>query len=251
MTEKSSTVGKWTEEATEQLLSQVSQESPISAATVEATADAMGRTVRSVASKLRKLGLEVASLAKSATPKFSAEQTAQLKEFVSANSGAYTYKTLAEAFLNGTFSAKEIQGKVLALDLTSHIKPSEKIEVASKYTEAEEAQFIALANGGAFIEDIAQALGKEVASVRGKALSLSTKKLIAKIPAQRTSTAKEALDPVAELGDRLATLTVSEIAAAVDKTPRGIKTLLTRRGLDCADYKGSVKKEKADAKATA
>jgi hypothetical protein len=44
-------------------------------------------------------------------------------------------------------------------------------------------------------------------------------------------------------------MTVAEIAAAADKTERGIKTLLTRRGIDCADYKGKAKKEKAEAKA--
>ena len=46
-------------------------------------------------------------------------------------------------------------------------------------------------------------------------------------------------------------MTVDDIAKAVDKTSRGIKTLLTRRGIDCADHKGKAKKEKAEAKATA
>lgn len=30
--------------------------------------------------------------------------------------------------------------------------------------------------------------------------------------------------------------TVEEIATAFDKTVRGVKTVLTRRGLSCADY---------------
>jgi hypothetical protein len=46
-------------------------------------------------------------------------------------------------------------------------------------------------------------------------------------------------------------MTVAEIAKAVDKTERGLRTLLTRRGIDCVDYKGKAKKEKAEAKSAA
>jgi hypothetical protein len=46
-------------------------------------------------------------------------------------------------------------------------------------------------------------------------------------------------------------MTVAEIAAAVDKTERGLRTLLTRRGINVADYKGFDKKAKAEAKAAA
>lgn len=52
------------------------------------------------------------------------------------------------------------------------------------------------------------------------------------------------------LGDAIATMTVADIAKAVDKTGR-VATLLTRRGLDVAGYKGSVKKDKAEAKRAA
>jgi hypothetical protein len=43
-------------------------------------------------------------------------------------------------------------------------------------------------------------------------------------------------------------MSVAEIAAATDKTERGIKTLLTRRGLTVADYDGAAKKAKAESK---
>jgi hypothetical protein len=46
-------------------------------------------------------------------------------------------------------------------------------------------------------------------------------------------------------------MSVEDIAKAVDKTPRGIKTLLTRRGITVADYDGAAKKAKAEAKAAA
>jgi len=131
------------------------------------------------------------------------------------------------------------------------VKPAEKMEVARTYTEAEEAKFVAMAEAGSFIEDIATALNKTVASVRGKALSLTRKGQISKIPAQRESHAKADVDPVAALGDKIATMTVAEIAAAVNKTERGLRTLLTRRGINVADYKGADKKAKAEAKAAA
>jgi len=122
-----------------------------------------------------------------------------LADFVVNNAGSLTYKEIAESFAGGKFSAKQIQGKLLALELTGSVKPAEKVEVARTYTEAEEAKFIAMADAGSFIEDIATALNKTVASVRGKALSLTRKGQIAKIPAQRVSHAKETVDPVTAL----------------------------------------------------
>jgi predicted transcriptional regulator len=248
MTEKT-TAKNWTDESVATLLAVVGTESPVSVANVEAAAAALGKTTRSIASKLRQLDREVTSMAKEKVSAFSAEQSADLKAFVVANAGRYTYKEIAEMFGEGQFNAKQIQGKLLALELTGSVKAAEKIEAARSYTEAEEAQFISMANAGSFIEDIADALGKTVASVRGKALSLTRSTQIAEIPKQKASHAKESVDQVAALGDAIATMTVAEIAKAVDKTERGLKTLLTRRGIDCADYKGKAKKEKAEAKA--
>ena len=72
-----------------------------------------------------------------------------------------------------------------------------------------------------------------------------------KIPAQKESHAKESVDAVSALGNAIATMTVAEIAAKVDKTERGLRTLLTRRGIKVADYDGAAKKAKAEAKAAA
>jgi hypothetical protein len=249
MTEKATK--KWSDEAVAQLMSIVGSESPVSVDAVERAAEALGVTTRSVASKLRQLDVEVASLAKEKTSTFSDDESADLAEFVEANEGNLTYKQIAEHFADGKFSAKQIQGKLLALEMTGMVKPAEKVEVARTYTETEEAKFIKMAESGSFIEDIAQALGKSVASVRGKALSLTRKGQIAKIPAQRESHAKETVDPVTALGDKIHSMTVAEIAAAVDKTERGLRTLLTRRGIKVADYDGAAKKAKAEAKAAA
>jgi transposase len=248
MTEKAK---KWNDETVSQLLSIVGDESPVSVATVEEAAETLGFTTRSVAAKLRQLDHDVASMAKEKTTAFTEQETDDLADFVENNAGRFTYKEIAEQFANGKFTAKQIQGKLLALELTAAVKPAEKVEIARTYSDAEEAVFIKMAEQGKYIEDIAQALGKTVASVRGKALSLTRKGQIAKIPAQRESHAKDQVDPIVALGDRIATMTVAEIAAAVDKTERGLRTLLTRRGINVADYKGADKKAKAEAKAAA
>jgi len=248
MTEKAK---KWNDDAVANLLRIVGDESPVSVATVEEAAETLGFTTRSIAAKLRQLDHEVASMAKEKTTAFTDDETDELADFVENNVGRYTYKEIAEKFASGKFTAKQIQGKLLALELTGAVKPAEKVEIARTYTEAEEVKFIQMAERGAFIEDIASALNKTVASVRGKALSLTRKGQIAKIPAQRESHAKDQVDPIVALGDRIGTMTVAEIAKAVDKTERGLRTLLTRRGINVADYKGADKKAKAEAKAAA
>lgn len=239
---------KWSDEAVATLLKIAGNESPVSVARVEQAASTLDVSVRSVASKLRQLDREVASMAKEKVSAFSAEQSAALSNFVVANAGMLTYKEIADQFPGG-FSAKQIQGKLLALELTGSVKPAEKVEVARTYSDAEEATFIKMANAGKFIEEIAVALNKTIPSVRGKALSLTRKGQIDKIPAQKDSHAKNVVDAVTALGSAIATMTVAEIAKAVDKTDRGIKTLLTRRGVTVADYDGAAKKAKAEAKA--
>jgi hypothetical protein len=248
MTEKTK---KWSDDAVAQLTNMVGNQSPVNVDTVEHAAETLGFTTRSVASKLRQMDFEVASMAKEKVSAFTADQGAQLSNFVQSNSGTFTYKEIAEQFAGGEFSAKQIQGKLLALELTGSVKPAEKVEVARTYSDAEEATFIQMAESGSFIEDIATRLNKSVASVRGKALSLTRKGQIAKIPAQRVSHAKETIDPVTALGSAIASMTVTDIAKAVDKTERGLRTLLTRRGIKVADYDGAAKKAKAEAKAAA
>jgi predicted transcriptional regulator len=249
MTEK--TTKNWSDEAVDQLMTIVGSESPVSVEAVERAAEQLGKTTRSIASKLRQLDREVASLAKEKTSAFTADEGADLADFVNANAGNLTYKEIAENFADGKFSAKQIQGKLLALELTGAVKPAEKVEVARTYTEAEEATFVRMADAGSYIEEIAAKLNKTVASVRGKALSLTRKGQIAKIPAQKESHAKESVDQVTALGNAIHTMTVAEIAAKVDKTERGLRTLLTRRGIKVADYDGAAKKAKAEAKAAA
>lgn len=223
----------------------------MSPAKVEQAAGELGFTARSVASKLRQLDREVASMAKEKTSAFSDAETEKLKEYVTRKNGSLTYKEIAEKFAEGKFTAKQIQGKLLALEMTGMVKPAEKVEAARTYSETEEAKFVDMVSKGKYIEDIATALNKSIASVRGKALSLTRNGQIDKIPAQRESHAQNTVDPVSALGDKIVTMTVAEIAQAADKTERGIKTLLTRRGITVADYDGAAKKAKAEAKTAA
>ncbi len=246
----SDTNKKWNDEVVGKLKALVGGESPVSAATVAAAAVALDVSERSVASKLRTLDYTVESMAKEKVATFTPEQGAALAAFVNANANALTYKEIAEQFAGG-FSAKQVQGKLLALELTSLVKPTEKVEVARTYTEAEEATFVSMAKAGKFIEEIAVTLGKEIPSVRGKALSLHRAGLIDQIPKQKESHAKDVVDAVSALGAAINSMTVAAIAAAVDKTERGVRTLLTRRGIKVADYDGAAKKAKSEAKAVA
>lgn len=242
------TTAKWTDERTQELQAIVGDETPVTTSTVESAAQTLETTTRSVAAKLRKLGYEVASMAKAHTSAFSPEEAEALKVFVSRSANQFTYAEIAQNFADGKFTAKQVQGKILSLELTGLVKPAEKTEVARTYTEQEEAAFVQLVAAGKFVEEIAEKLGKSINSVRGKALSLLKSGNIEKIPAMKESHAKEKEDVLEALGD-VANMTIAQIAEATGKTERGIKTTLTRRGIDCADYKGAEKKAKAAAKA--
>jgi transposase len=242
---------KWSDENVAALTLAGQSENPVTAATVAKLAEDLKVSARSVASKLRQLDIPVASLAVAKVPSFTAEEGADLKAFVENNFGAFTYKDIAEQFNGGQFNAKQVQGKILALELTAGVKATEKVEAVRTYSDAEEETFISMVKAGAFIEDIAAKLNKSIASIRGKGLSLTRQDKIAAIPAQKESHAKDSTDAVDALGDKVATMTVAEIAAATEKTERGIKTLLTRRGINVADYKGADKAAKNAGKVAA
>lgn len=182
---------------------------------------------RSVTAKLRKLGYDVPKKP-GAAPVFSAEETEALAEFLQDNSGNMTAEEIAAEFEGGKFTARQINGKALSLEMTQHVKPAEKKVTPRTYTEAEEAQITDMVEAGKFLEDIADAMGRPVNSVRGKLLSMGLK------APQRDKKATKS-DPYEGIEDML-DKTVEEIAQNFDKTVRGVKTVLTRRGLSCADY---------------
>ena len=235
---------KWTDERTQQLVDFVGDSSPISQAMVSDAADDLETSTRSVSSKLRKMGYDVELASSVSNRTFSEDQEATLSNFVTDNSGQYTYADIASSFEDGFFSAKSIQGKILSMELTSHVKPAEKPESVRTYSPEEENTFTTMVNDGAFVEEIAEALGKSVNSIRGKALSLLRSGDIGAIPKQKETKGSSKADPLAEVSD-LGDMTVEAIADEIGKTVRGVKTMLTRRGLTCADYDGAARKEKA------
>lgn len=237
------TTPKWTEERTAQLVDAIGDESPVSRSTVAEVADELGTSTRSISSKLRKLGYEV-ELASAAPRAFSDEVTEELRHFVTQNTGEYTYADIAEKFPGG-YTAKAIQGKILSMELTGHVKEAPKVEHAKSYTPEEEALVLKLIRGGKYVEEIADAVGKSVQSVRGKALSLQRAGEIDAMPKQR-DVKGPAADPLDAIGD-VSALSVAQIAEQIGKTERGVKTMLTRRGLKASDYDGAAKKEKAAA----
>ncbi|HCD68185.1 MAG TPA: hypothetical protein DEQ56_06875 [Bacteroidetes bacterium] len=236
---------KWTDERTAQLTDFVGGESPVSQGTVASAAESLETSTRSISSKLRKMGYEVELASASATRAFSDAQEDTLAAFVSDNSGEYTYAEIANHFEDGAFSAKSIQGKILSMEMTDHVKPAPKVEAVRTYSPSEEATFVSMVQDGAFVEAIADALDRTVNSVRGKALSLLRSGDIDAIPRQETTKGASKEDPLA--GIAVDGMTVDAIAESIGKTARGVKTMLTRRGLTAADYDGAAKKEKASA----
>ena len=101
-----------------------------------------------------------------------------------------------------------------------------------------------MVRNGEFVEAIAAAMGRSVNSVRGKALSLLRAGEIDAIPRQETTKSATKEDPLAGL-DNVGGMTVEAIAEAIGKTARGVKTMLTRRGISAADYDGAAKSAKA------
>ena len=182
---------------------------------------------RSVTAKLRKLGYDVPKKP-GAAPVFSADETDELASFLESNSGNLTAEEISQQFAGGKFTARQINGKALSLEMTGHVKPAEKKVTPRTYSEEEESKISDMVEGGSYLEEIADAMGRSVNSIRGKLLSMGLK------APQRDKKDSKA-DPYAGIEDML-DQTVEEIAEAFDKTVRGVKTVLTRRGLACADY---------------
>lgn len=242
-------MSKWTKELEDKIIDVVGEdtEAEVSLHTVADLAEAFDFSDRSVAAKLRNMGYSVEKVNNSRSKTFSDEQEAQLIDFVEKNKGLYTYAEIAAHLFGDEISGRQVQGKLLSLELTDCVKPAEHVEVPKKFTEAEEDKFVKLAEAGAFLEDIADAIGKEINTIRGKALSLLRAGKISVIPKQRDVKVAESVDPLADI-EGLEAMSVADIAELIGKSERGVKTMLTRRGITVADYNGEKKRAKQDAK---
>ena len=185
---------------------------------------------RSVTAKLRKLGFDVPKKPGAAAV-FSPEETEALGAYLTDNEGAFTAEEIATHFSAAwgrDITARQVNGKALSMEMTGAIKPAEKKVTPRSYTEQEEATIESMVEAGKFLEEIAEAVGKPVNSVRGKLLSMGLK-------AEQRDKKATKTDAYAGIEDML-DKTVEEIAEAFGKTPRGVKTVLTRRGLACKDH---------------
>ena len=245
MTTSTNKPKSWNEAREAQLVDAVEGVDVVTQDQLKAIAADLETTPRSVGSKLRKMGYEVEK-ATGAKSSWTAEEQDQLVDFLNANDGVYTYSEVADAVLGGKFNAKQVQGKILSLELTAQVKPTPKVEVARTYSDAEEAKIVELVEGGATIEGLAEAMGRPVNGVRGKCLSLLKEERISAIPKQEFSSAQAKTD-IFE-GIDVASMSLAELAEATSKTERGIKATLTRRALTCADYDGAARAAKLEAK---
>ena len=236
---------KWTEDRVQSLVGLVGTDTSteVPASLQVTAAEKLGVSIRSIASKLRNLDYAVASTAKTAVAKYTPEQEEELRAFVESNEGQFTYAEIASNVLNGVKNAKEIQGKLLSMELFDKVKATPKVEVAKKYSDEEEGTFISLMKSGAFLEEIADVMSRPLNSVRGKALSLTRADDSLVMPKQKESHANVKADPLAALTG-IAEMTVAEIATSIEKTERGVKTMLTRRGITVKDYDGAKRQAK-------
>lgn len=247
----------WNENTTETLKTKVealgaavvSQDQVAQLAEEMATETGKEVTARSIGSKLRKMGFEVQKASETAKSAWSDEAATELVEFLNNHPNQYTYTEIAAAVCGGKFSAKQVQGKILSEELTTLVKPTEKVTTPRTYSPEEEAKFIEMVNADAYVEDIASAFNREVKQIRGKALSLMREGRISAIPKQRELAAKERSDVLEGLD--VANMTVKEIAEKAGTTERGVRSMLSRRGVKAADYDGAAKREKLDAKKAA
>ena len=243
-----STIPKWDDQREATLLEVVGTARPVTVAAVEAAAEKLETSTRSVSSKLRKMGHDVVSLAKDHVKSYSDAEEAELTKFLTSNSGKFTYAELADKVLKAApRSAKQLQGKILSMELFSHVKATPVVERVKTYTDAEEVKLLAMLKKDMFIEDIAKEMGKEENSIRGKVLSMSRTDDTIKIPTKKNYKSKDTVDPIEALGD-ISEMTVEEIGKAIDKTPRGVKTMLTHRSLTCKNHDGAKRAAKIEEK---
>lgn len=202
---------------------------------IQALESETGFPRRSITAKLRSLDFSVPT--KKEEPVFSKEETEALRSFLETNNGNLTAAEVASQFMGGKFTDRQIRGKALALELTDNLKKTPPKEKVKSYSADEEALITKLTGEGKFLEEIAAALNKPLNSVRGKLLSMDLKAPQKNKKAPAVGGSYPGLEEIA--GD----MTVAELVAhynegneGAPKTERGVKTALSRRGVDAKDY---------------
>jgi hypothetical protein len=106
-----------------------------------------------------------------------------LLSFASKNYKVYTLEELEQSFKNGRFNSRQISGVLNLNNLGSFIK--KKIENKSNYTQEEVDLIIKMNNEGKFIEDIAEALQKNIRNISCKCASMIKNQLIKRCPQRK------------------------------------------------------------------
>lgn len=236
----------WNDENTASLETAVAGLDVVSQAKVAEIAEEMGGSTRSVGAKLRKLGHEVEKASAKASV-WTPEMEEELRDFLAANEGTHTYAEIAQVLFSGAgVTDKQVQGKILSMELTGSVKPTPKREAKRTYTPEQEDTYVAMANANESLEAIAEALGVSVVSARGKGLSLVREGRLEAQPVQATSTAARRKDPLDGLD--VAGSTLEALCEATNMSARGLKNMLTRRGISCQDHDGAKKRATLDSK---
>ena len=195
-----------------------------------------------------------------ALPKWTDERTEALTNFVGGESPV-SQATVAEAADQLETSTRSISSKLR--------KMGYEVELASaasgkSFTEGQEATLRAFVtdNSGQYtyaqIAEHFEGGSFSPKSIQGKILSMELTDHVApapKVESVRTYTQAEEATFVSMVngssnvnpqdGVDVASMTVEAIAESIGKTARGVKTMLTRRGLTAADYDGAAKAAKA------
>jgi len=186
-------------------------------------------SVRSITSKLRHMDYDVAKKVTSKPAKsYSAEEEAKIKE-LAAKDGIWL-EDIAEALGR---EVKSIGGKLISMGIYGIKKRDKKVNDTPKlFTPEDEAVILKMVDAGeCFIEDLAEALGKEVKQVRGKLAGM-------RIKGVKTRNKKEAApkiytdEVVAEIKAELAAgKALEDIIESRGLNLRGAITTLTRLGV--------------------
>ena len=192
---------------------------------------------RSIAGKLRhmKADLEKKSVAGKV---YSDSDEAKIAEMCADLDNLPWQEDIAEALGRG---CKSIGGKLVSMNIYG-VKKRDKVknETVKMFTPEDEAIIIDLVNadGDTFIEDIAEALGKEVSKVRGKLAGMRVKGVLTrnKVAKKGKVYTDELLAEIKGMLDVQATL--QEIAAKFSLNEKGLHSILAKKGLIAKSVKG-------------
>lgn len=233
-------MSNWNQETTQELSDMVTSD-VVSREQLIELSEHFDVSTRSIQSKLRYMGISVEPKT-AAKVEWTEDQVEELVTLLDEQPNTYTYKELAAQLDNG-FDARQVQGKVLSLKMYDAVKPTEKTAYQSDYTDEQTETLIQMASEGAFMESIAEAVGKPLNSVRGKALSLLRSGSIDSIPLQENTKPSNGKVSILSGVVGIENKTVEQLAEELNKTPRGIKTSLAKQRLSCADYTPKVLKQ--------